>query len=241
MSQHSQTVTEIVNSVLTRIRGQTGTSGPLFATVLEFFNDALQEFMIEHDWNWLRKESTAATVADTKTVTLPEGVAEIQSIWTTVSGEDRVLYQISEARAKLLWPDDSDTGTPVAYMMGVFDVSTTSKPPIKTIEIKPTPDDAYTLNLSYDLLIKNYNTSPDNNVGEVAPIPQYAFAALKQLMYVWTLAHQKNPQNEIDTARGRYYELLEKCKRKNDTKNRGDAQIDQAHYLRRHRTQRYTY
>jgi len=200
MAEYSETVLELIDNALATARMETGIDAPHFDTALIFFNRALQEFASRDNWNWLRQDGTdIITDSGTKKYDLDTDAIQILSAWTVNGGRRIVLEELDEREAKVLYPDDSVTGIPAGYFSGEYTIST-SVPPIKNIQIVPTPNSAYTIRVSIKTSIKNYTLTPDIT-GEVPPIPQYCYDALEKLILKRLISFTKNPKVEIDDAK----------------------------------------
>jgi hypothetical protein len=241
MAEYGQTVLSLINGSLAAIRAEQGTSGPLFSTALGFFNDALKTLSMEENWRWARKESSVATVASTKNVLLADDVLRVNKVWVDVGESNpRLLGLLEEDEARILYPNDADEGSPEAYISGIYDFSTTTIPPKKALEIKPTPDTVYTLNYSYQGSIKEYTTSPDNTT-DYPPIPVFLYPALRQLIKIDLLAFMKNSRREIEQATTLYAFLVDKAKKFDRDMNKGNRSIRFPLGLSTYRQDRYNF
>ena len=237
MAEFSKTVQELVNWALQSIRSATGTNASLYAVGLDFFNMAMQELQLAHDWRWSRKEQTQSTVASTRQIILTEGTLKVRSIQVTVDGVERHLALLDEDEARSNYPNPSDEGSPDAYMGGVYDVTTTSKPPLKTIDILPTPDAVYSLRITDTRSIAAYTVGGTDS--EVPPVPQFMYPALVALMRIYLLEFTSSAAMDIQLAHQAYTVGLVQAKAFDVDKNKQTAAIRLPLHMQNYRQNRY--
>jgi hypothetical protein len=236
MAEFSKTVQELVNWALQSIRSATGTTAALYPVGLDYFNMAMQELMLTHDWRWARKEQSQVTVASTRTITLTEGTLKVLSIQVTVSGVEHHLAMLDEDEARTLYPNPADEGSPDAYMAGVYDVSTTSKPPLKTIDILPTPDAVYTLRITDMRSIAAYTSGGTDS--QVPPIPQFMYPSVVSLMQKYLMQFTKANARDIAAQQQNYLINLGMAKKFDDDNNRRTSAIRLPEHIMNYRQNR---
>ena len=76
----------------------------------------------------MRRETTVATVADTKSISLPADCMAVNEVWYVSGDQVYDLDLLDTTLARRVWPNDADTGAPKAYVTGVYDNTTDSTP-----------------------------------------------------------------------------------------------------------------
>ena len=210
MAEYQQTVQEIVDIVLSTLRSDTGSTAKLFPQALNEFNAACALLPSLHRWNFNRRETVIATVQGTRIVTLPVDCEAVEKINVNVNGVYAVLSEISQDEFKVAFPNFGIQGSPAAYAMAPYDVSSTAVPPKKTVMIGPTPDGVYSLEITYNGTIKVYTTL---NFTEIPPVPQFMIPSLIAMAVSRMLVFTKAPTGEIDRGEARVATLIAIAKR----------------------------
>lgn len=236
MADFGQTVLSLIDEASVGVRGDTGTSADNFDTFLSYFNKSLQKLTLAHNWRWAKKKATVSTVKSATTVNLATDVLRVHEVTTIVSGKNKRLLLISEDEAATRYPNDIDEGSPLAYVSGVYDFTTNTLPPIKTLEIKPTPDAIYVLSYSYQYAFIGYVSG---ETAQVPPIPQFLYPALTALIRIELLRFFSYPKSEIEEAKQDFATWLSAAKVFDRDHNKGQRSIRLYQALSNHRQNRY--
>jgi hypothetical protein len=128
------TETSLIASVRNRLNISDADHRATDANIREFLNFAIEFLSVQQDWPWHRVEQSLALVGGTKGYTLGTAARVVRHI--VIESEDLVLKQVTHRRAAdaFSWEE----GIPKWW---TFDNG--------TIEVFPTPDQAYTCTVRY--------------------------------------------------------------------------------------------
>lgn len=194
MAEFSKTIDNLVDILLARVKGGSGSTDPLYSQALTDLNLALQDLAAAHAWKWLRKEATVTVPIGTRLLNNLAGFPTDAVNFTGLSYGSTVLSMITEDELNDLYPDKTAQGNPIHYIIGPLYQASTSVAPVRSIEIRPTPIEQITLEISYTSTFKQYTTAEKN---EVPPIPQNYYSLLIELASARFSSHLSRPRAQI--------------------------------------------
>ena len=127
--------------LVTAIRSYTEVDSNVFSsTVVDtFITLAENRILRDIDLDNFKKDATATTTSGNRFIATPSDLLTQRQVFITVSGEQIPLELRDVSFMKEYWPDYTDTGTPKYY--SIYNDN--------TIYLAPTPDAAYSIQLSY--------------------------------------------------------------------------------------------
>ena len=217
----SKTIDDLVNILLARVKGGSGSTDPLYSLALADLNMALQDLASAHHWSWLRKEVSMTVAANTRLLNsqanFPTDAIAFHALLSNFNNDRIPLKLISQDEFNDLHPDIAATGVPSHYIIGPLYQATATDAPVRAIELRPIASQSFVLYISYQDTFKNYTVAEKL---EVPPLPPNYYGLIVEMASARFSTSLSRPKAQIDLHEMKALRLMEQLSRIDSDRNK---------------------